>query len=91
MLHGMVTLGIMAPVTREHLLAAAEAEPAVRFAVVAAAPPAGQLGARGDAQVLPGFLLLELWGARGAAGGDDEEFHVGDLEGHLGVALAADG
>lgn len=91
MLDSMVTFGIMAPVAGEHLLAAAEAEPAIRLAVVAAAPPARQLGARGDAQVLPRFLLLELRGASGAAGGDDEEFHVGDLEGHLGVALAADG
>lgn len=87
----MVTLGIMAPVAGKHLLAAAEAEPAVRFAVVAASTPAGQLGSRDDAQVLLGFLLLELRGSRGAAGGDDEEFHVGDLEGHLGVAFPADG
>ncbi len=80
----------MTPIAREDFRAAAEPEPAIAFAVVAAAASAGQLLARDDAEGFLGFLAHggEVVARRGA---DEEEFHFGDLEGEFAVAGAADG
>lgn len=79
---------VMALVARVHLLAAREAEPAVRLGVVAAAAALGELGAGHEAQ---GFFCAAPPGRECCrAGGDAQELDAGDGEGEFLVALAAD-
>jgi len=79
---------IMALITSVHLLAAAEAEPAVALGVVAAPPALGEFGAGSQAQRL--LLTARAAGRwQPVEGGDAQEFELRDGECELLVAFTA--
>lgn len=80
---------VVAPIAGIHLLAAAEAEPAVTLGVVPAAAAFGQLGAGSQAEDV--FLAARAGGGRQAVEGRDaQELGLRDREGEFLMALSAD-
>lgn len=78
----------MAFIARVNFLTTREAEPAVRFGVMAAATALWEFGAGREAEGF--FLALATRRERKGGGGDAEEFDGGDGEGEFGVAFATD-
>lgn len=85
---GVVLGFFVAAIAGKDLVAAGEAEPAVRLAVMHARTTVGQRLARVQTELL-GLAFGARRRGRKRAGRNEEKLDVGDLEGKLGVALAA--